>query len=73
MTLSRDKLFTLMLMVTVLLTLLFGGLVLADLQNAHKTVSTALGGPVQNGTQGGVAGSKALCQGPGAVPWSRRR
>jgi ABC-type branched-subunit amino acid transport system substrate-binding protein len=57
MTLSRDKLFTLMLMVTVLLTLLFGGLVLADLQNAHKTVSTALGGPVQNGTQGGVAGS----------------
>jgi branched-chain amino acid transport system substrate-binding protein len=57
MTLSRDKLFTLMLVVTVLLTLVFGGLVLADLQNAHKTVSTSLGGPPQGGDQSQGAGS----------------
>ena len=48
MSLGRDKLFTLMLMVTVLMTLLFAGLVAADLENAHKTVTTALTGPVQN-------------------------
>ena len=46
-TLGRDKLFTVMLAVTVLMTLLFAGLVAADLENAHKTVTTALAGPGQ--------------------------
>ena len=46
-TFGRDKLFTLMLMVTALLTLLFAGLVAADLENAHKTVTTELAGPGQ--------------------------
>jgi branched-chain amino acid transport system substrate-binding protein len=55
MVLSRDKIFTLMLVVTVLLTLLFAGLVAADLENAHKTITTALTGP---GTA--VAGQAAI-------------
>jgi ABC-type branched-subunit amino acid transport system substrate-binding protein len=66
-TLSRDKLFTLMLAITVLLTLVFGGLVLADLQNAHKTVTTALGGPGQTDNGGGAAAA-AQDSGPTAAP-----
>jgi len=54
-TFSRDKLFTLMLMVTVLLTLLFAGLVAADLENAHKTITTALTGPGQPVAAGATA------------------
>ncbi|HZS13731.1 MAG TPA: ABC transporter substrate-binding protein [Candidatus Dormibacteraeota bacterium] len=66
MTLSRDKLFTLMLASTVLLTLVFGGLVLADLQNAHKTVTTALSGGGDTGTGGAAAGSATPTAAPGA-------
>lgn len=65
MTLSRDKLFTLMLVVTVLLTLLFAGLVAADLENAHKTVTTALTGPEQGVNAQATAGPTG---GPTAAP-----
>src|SRR5258706_11605504 len=66
MTLSRDKLFTLMLVVTVLLTLVFGGLLLADLQNAHKTVTTALAPVGQSGSGGAVADTSTPTAAPGA-------
>jgi ABC-type branched-subunit amino acid transport system substrate-binding protein len=68
MTLGRDKLFTLMLVITVLLTMVFGGLVLADLQNAHKTVTTALTGGGQGGDTGGgaAAGGATPTAAPGA-------
>jgi branched-chain amino acid transport system substrate-binding protein len=67
MTLSRDKLFTLMLAITVLLTLVFGGLVLADLQNAHKTVTTALGAPGQGDAAAPAdAGGATPAAAPGA-------
>jgi branched-chain amino acid transport system substrate-binding protein len=66
MTLSRDKLFTLMLAITVLLTLLFGGLVVADLQNAHKTVTTALGAPAQGDTGAAAATDTTPTAAPGA-------
>jgi len=62
---GRDKLFTLMLMVTVLLTLLFAGLVAADLENAHKTVTTALTGPGGGAVGGAGAGPTG---GPTAAP-----
>jgi ABC-type branched-subunit amino acid transport system substrate-binding protein len=47
MSLSRDKLFTVMLVVTVLLTLLFAGLVAADLENAHRPQLVGLNTPEQ--------------------------
>jgi ABC-type branched-subunit amino acid transport system substrate-binding protein len=66
MTLSRDKLFTVMLAVTLLLSLLFAGLVAADLENAHKTVTTALAGPGQQGSGGAGGGTQVA--GPTAAP-----
>ncbi|HEV7678019.1 MAG TPA: ABC transporter substrate-binding protein [Candidatus Dormibacteraeota bacterium] len=66
MPLSRDKLFTLMLMVTVLLTLLFAGLVAADLENGHRTVATALTGPSTGDTATATPGA-ADSQQPGAT------
>jgi ABC-type branched-subunit amino acid transport system substrate-binding protein len=66
MTLSRDKLFTLMLVVTVLLTLLFAGLVAADLENAHKTITTALTGPAQGLAAATAEPSGGATAAPGA-------
>jgi len=64
MILSRDKIFTLMLVVTILLTLLFAGLVAADLENAHRTTTSLLAAPNQSlpGSSGVSAG------GPTAAP-----
>lgn len=65
--LGRDKLFTVMLAVTLLLTLLFAGLVAADLENAHKTVTTSLAGPgVPVSSGGNTPAPGAATAAPGA-------
>src|SRR5258708_39483234 len=75
MTLPRDKAFTLMLVVTVLLTLVFAGLVAADLQNAHPTVTTTLTGPGTGNTStqaaaGGDQGGAVAAPGAQGTPVS---
>ena len=62
---DRERRFTVMLAVTILLTLLFSGLVVADLTNAHRTVATTLTPVPETGVESG--GSTAI-PGTTAVP-----
>ncbi|TMC51294.1 MAG: hypothetical protein E6J14_02345 [Chloroflexi bacterium] len=67
MTLDRDRQFTVMLAITVVLTLVFAGLVVADLTHTHQSVQTSASGgaAVNPGGTAAPAGPQATAA-PGA-------